>query len=294
MISLPLPISQSGSALISACDSSRSRMWNKLADLSAVAAVLLFGTVYPASAQTAVFSGATPPSWVQSTLSVPPSAAPGIAVDGSGDIFLAGPGAILEFTPSGIGYTSTSIGSGFSDIFALAVDGSGNVYVADVGNAQVVKETLSGGSFIQSTVVSSTAGNSFSPWALAVDAVGDVFIGDQINGRVLKETLSGGRYIQSTAFNLPGRISSMAVDSSDNIYFTVGNSAMKAALVAGSYSQGFEVGEAGPGNLSAVAVDSNGNVYIAGTQQSLVGGATSQAASPMRNRWLTAPMCSQR
>jgi streptogramin lyase len=276
MISLPLPISQSGSALISTCDSSRSRMWNKLAALSAVAAVLLFGTVHPASAQTAVFSGATPPVWVQSTLNLPSSPAPGIAVDGSGDIFLAGPGSVLEFTPTGNGYASSTVGSGFGDIFAIAVDGSGNVYVADVGNAQVVKETLSGGSFIQSTVVSSTAENSFSPWALAVDAAGDVFIGDQINGRVLKETLSGGIYAQSTVINfIPGRVSSMAVDASGNLYITTANTstAMKIAFAGGSYSQSYSaVGTGGPGVPTAVAVDASGNVYISGSQQTLVAG----------------------
>ena len=33
----------------------------------------------------------------------------------------------------------------------VAVDGSGNVYIADTQNSQVLKETLSAGTYIQST-----------------------------------------------------------------------------------------------------------------------------------------------
>ena len=42
--------------------------------------------------------------------------------------------------------------SGLNVPEGVAVDGSGNVYIADTGNNRVLKETLSGGSYTQSTV----------------------------------------------------------------------------------------------------------------------------------------------
>ena len=59
---------------------------------------------------------------------------------------------MLKETPSGGGYTQTTIGSGLSFPNGVAVDGSGNVYIADTNNNQVLKETLSGGNYTQSTV----------------------------------------------------------------------------------------------------------------------------------------------
>jgi NHL repeat len=96
------------------------------------------------------------------------------------------------------------------------VDSSGNVYIADTGNNRILKETLSGGSYAQSSVVSSGLG---SPWGVAVDAVGNVFVADAGNSRALKETPSGGTYIQSiiptrTLYNPLG----IAVDANENVY----------------------------------------------------------------------------
>jgi hypothetical protein len=42
--------------------------------------------------------------------------------------------------------------SAFYAPYAVAVDCSGNIYVADTKNQRVLKETLSGGSYTQSTV----------------------------------------------------------------------------------------------------------------------------------------------
>lgn len=43
----------------------------------------------------------------------------------------------------------TALGSGLSSPFGVAVDGVGNVYVADTSNNRVLKETLSGASYVQ-------------------------------------------------------------------------------------------------------------------------------------------------
>jgi hypothetical protein len=56
----------------------------------------------------------------------------------------------------------------------IAVDGAGNIYLADGLNARVVKETLSGGAYTQSTVGTGLT----QPSGVAVDGAGNVYIAD--------------------------------------------------------------------------------------------------------------------
>ena len=65
----------------------------------------------------------------------------GVAVDGSGNVFVADTdnNAVKEILAAG-GYTTVkTLGSGFSDPTGVAVDGSGNVFVADTCNNAVKK-----------------------------------------------------------------------------------------------------------------------------------------------------------
>ena len=63
----------------------------------------------------------------------------GVAVDGSGNVFVADGTAVKEILAAG-GYTTVNrLGSGFNQSFGVAVDGSGNVFVADTATIGVVK-----------------------------------------------------------------------------------------------------------------------------------------------------------
>jgi len=148
------------------------------------------------------------------------------------------------------------------------VDGSGNVYIADTANNRVLKETLSAGSYTQSTVVS---GTSYTPLTVAVEGTGNVYIlGNP--GLILKETPSSGSYTESTlpttGLSAPAGV---AVDASGNIYVTDYNAnvVLKETLSSGSYIQSTMVGS-GLSNPYGVAVDGNGNVYIGDSQHSRV------------------------
>lgn len=107
----------------------------------------------------------------------------GIAVDGSGNLYISDSGnaRILKETPSGGGYTeSVIISSGLLAPVGIAVDGSGNLYIADNGLG-LLKETLSGGSYSQSVLLDSTSPDPYkllSAFGVAVDGGGNVYVAD--------------------------------------------------------------------------------------------------------------------
>ncbi|TAN22609.1 MAG: choice-of-anchor D domain-containing protein [Acidobacteria bacterium] len=181
----------------------------------------------------------------------------------------------------------STIGSGLNSPFDVAVDGSGNVYIADSGNNRVLKETLSGGSYTQSTVADASTNGLNSPTGVAADGSGNVYIADNNNNRVLKETLSGGTYTQSIIASGLFNPISVAVDSSGNVYIVDpgNNRVLKETLSGGSYTQS-TVANASTNGLNsptAVAVDGSGNVYIADNgnsrvlKETLSGGAYTQS-----------------
>ncbi|MGB8478694.1 MAG: Ig-like domain repeat protein [Acidobacteriaceae bacterium] len=145
------------------------------------------GAVSSASAVNAVGSGFSGPK--------------GVAVDGSGDVFVSDGNAVYEIvagtngnTPGTVSSTSTvnAVGSGFSQPEGVAVDGRGNVFVADVDN-NAVKEIVVGtnGRALSSSSTVNTLGSGFSgPIGVAVDGNGDVFVADYNNVAVKEIDLS--------------------------------------------------------------------------------------------------------
>jgi PIN domain nuclease of toxin-antitoxin system len=139
----------------------------------------------------------------------------GLAVDGSGNLFIADAGnhRVRKVSRSGVISTVAGTGTrGFSGDggpavdarlflpFGLAVDGSGNLFIADRGNERVRKVSPSG---VISTVAGTDA-RGFSgdggpavqaalsnPFGLAVDGSGNPFIAESGNDRVRKVTASG-------------------------------------------------------------------------------------------------------
>ena len=145
----------------------------------------------------------------------------GIAVDGSGNVYIADSGnnrVVEETLAAGIYTQSTLATSSLSSPFGIAADAIGNVYIADTYNQRVLLETfLAGsGSYSESTLVTDSL---LYPYGIAVDAGGNVYIADPVNGLVMKETLSGGGYVQNTLAT--GNLSSpsgVAVDAYGNVY----------------------------------------------------------------------------
>ena len=180
----------------------------------------------------------------------------GVAVDSSGNVFIADTnnGRIREVTPAGV--ISTAVGTGawgsagdagaavsaeLAGPRGLAIDQAGNLFIADSGNNKVRMVTPSG-------IITTVAGNGtqgFSgdggpatssqlnyPVAVAVDGSGNLFIADRQNNRI--------RMV---------------------------NSAGIISTIAGSTS-GFS-GDGGPAvsaqisDPRGIAIDSTGNLFIA-------------------------------
>jgi sugar lactone lactonase YvrE len=176
----------------------------------------------------------------------------GVAVDTSGNIYIADRGneLIRKITPRGL--VTTLAGSGvkgyadgpctlasFNNPFGIAVDSLGNVYVADTAN-QVIRKITSDG--MVTTLAGSVGVKGFTngvgitatffyPTGVAVDSSGNVYVADKFNYSIRKITPGG-----------------------------------MVSTLAGSGSDGFTNGSGTEASFyfpTGVAVDSSGNVYVA-------------------------------
>ena len=202
--------------------------------------------------QTTLFSGYNQPT--------------GVAVDSSGNVYIAvfGNNQLLKETrqPNGTFVESTVDGNpGFP--VGVAVDASGNVYVAPAyGN--LLKETpQGGGTYVQSTVATANA-----PQAVAVDASGNVYFTDTNNNQALEETPAGvplgSSYTQTTIATGLNSPAGIAVDAAGNVYIadTGNNQILKVTQTSGVFNSPIAIltGLNAPRGISA---DTSGDLYIA-------------------------------
>jgi len=183
---------------------------------------------------------------------------PGVAVDGSGNVYVAGGNSptVRKITPTGDvttlagleGSWGSADGTGSAARFyqpdGMAVDGSGNVYVADGANYTIRKITPAG---VVSTLAglagsqgsadgTGSAARFYHPYGVAVDGSGNVYVADTWNNTIRKitpagdvSTLAGLAGTSGTAdgtgsaarFTWP---TGVAVDGTGNVYVAGGNS----------------------------------------------------------------------
>jgi hypothetical protein len=165
-------------------------------------------SILPGS-QTAIGSGYTSPK--------------GVAVDGSGDLFIADAGnessggstasALYEEKLSNGVYTQTAISCASGTPAGVAIDGAGNLYYTVPSVPAVYKVTLANGQCVQTSI-----GNGFgTPLGVAVDGSGNVYIADYgisgVSTAVYEENLQpNGSYVQTTIGSTWVAPSGVAVD----------------------------------------------------------------------------------
>jgi len=173
----------------------------------------------------------------------------GVAVDGSGNLYVADTDnhKIRKITPAGVVTTLAGSGSpgsqdgtgtaaSFNSPYGVAVGAGGNVYVGDTGNNKIRKITPGG---VVTTFAGSgspgeqdgtgTAATFYGPAGLAVDDGGNVFVADAFGNTVRKitsggvvTTLAGSGTVgdddgtgAAASFNGPA---GLAVDTGGNVY----------------------------------------------------------------------------
>ncbi|MBQ0786896.1 MAG: hypothetical protein KBT69_05315, partial [Oceanihabitans sp.] len=172
-----------------------------------------------------------------------------VAVDISGDMYIADLGNDVIKKANNDGSNIQTIGSGFNAPTGITVDASGTVYVVDSGN-NAIKKMNSDGSNIQ------ILGSGFNdPLGIAIDASGTIYVTDS-NG--VKKMNNDGTNIQTigSGFNVPFGI---AVDASGTIYVSdideikkMNNDGSNIQIIGSGFNQ-----------PAGVAVDGLGYIFVA-------------------------------
>jgi len=234
----------------------------------------------------------------------------GIAIDASGNLFIAdaGDNLIREISPAAAVTTiagSDSTGSvnaagtasSFFDPMGVAVDAHDNIYVADAGNNMI--RLISQGGNVTTFAGTLNTGTSTvlspfnNPTGVAVDAGGNVFVANFLYSTIMKispggvvstyagiDTLKGSANgpAASATFYYPN---SVAVDAAGNVYVSDGvNNLIRkispdgtVSTLAGSGLAGSVdgTGTAASFNYPAgLTVDAGGNVYVADSNNNLI------------------------
>ena len=198
------------------------------------------------------------PTSLSSTLILGVQKPTGIAVDGSGNIYVADDyDNTVKMGSPATQTVTTVVSSGLTSPTGLAVDAAGNVYIADTGDDAIKMWSPATGTL--STLVDSTQGLSM-PFGVAVDASGsNVYIADTANNaiKVLDVATKSLSTLINTGLNEPYGV---AVDDLGNVYIAdTGNGALKEWNASTASVSTLASGLTSP---YALAVDGQGNVYI--------------------------------
>jgi hypothetical protein len=218
-----------------------------------------------------------------------------LAVDGTGNVFVAGSSAIIKYSSAGVPLWTNRYNAPGDDYVALAVDGSGHVLLSGV--------STNGGGYDYVTIKYSNAGvplwtnryngpaNSYdSARAVAVDGSDNVLvtgfsegIGSGYDYATIKYS-SAGVPLWTNRYNGPGsgddQASALALARSGNVlvtgssygtngfsdYSTIAYSGVGAPLWTNRYNGGN-----GNDSARALAMDGSGNVFVTGGSASTNG-----------------------
>jgi sugar lactone lactonase YvrE len=227
----------------------------------------------------------------------------GLAIDASGNIFVAdrGNNMIRKITPAGVvstfagsgnaGYTDgTGTAATFNTPSGVAFDAAGSLYVADYGNNLIRKITSAG---VVTTVAGSrTAGyangqgvaaNFNKPSSIAIDAAGNIYVTEPYNNAIRKisadytvTTFVGG----PAATTFVGSPIAISIDATGNMFIAdfdgrileISAGKILTVLAGKSGTQGSTDGAGGSAmfNNPQGIVSGAGNIYVADFGNNLI------------------------
>ncbi len=198
----------------------------------------------------------------------------GVAVDPSGDLFIADTGnnRVRMVSPQGV---ITIVTANVNGPTGLAVDARGDLFIADTGDNRVLEVYIdpATGAISPASVIGVVAGTGTPgysgdggpataaalnrPTGVAVDAEGDLFIADNGNNAIREVSPSGVITTVQAGIASP---SGIAVDALGNLYLTQSGGGVVTEVTAAGTRSTFASGFSSTGG---VAVDALGNVYVA-------------------------------
>jgi streptogramin lyase len=198
------------------------------------------------------------------------SNAQGMAIDGSGNVWIANGGtapntsSITELSSNGTilsgasGYT----GGGMSFAYGIAIDPSGNAWVTAYGNSNVIKLSSSG--VILSGPNGFTGGGLSFPLNIAIDGAGNAWVTDNNSRSVIKLSNSGAILSGAGGFTAGASPGSIAIDSANNAWIASASDSIIAELSnSGAVlleENGYYSGQ--PPRPAGVSLDASGNIWF--------------------------------
>ncbi len=182
----------------------------------------------------------------------------GIAIDGSGNLFVADKGAgTVSYLPAGSTAPSV-IASSLSAPAGVAVAADGTVYVADSGSAKLFQIPYVNGVYGTPAAVMTGLND---PVAVAVAGSGDLYLADAGAGAVYRLPNDGGAINFTTPITVGSGFttpSGLVVDASNNLYIADKGAGKIFEIASGAQSAIV----AGLNSPLAVAIDAGGSLYV--------------------------------
>jgi large repetitive protein len=206
------------------------------------------------------------------------TSAQGVAVDANCNVYVTEDitgGNVFKYTAgtggcAAVNYTASTVASDLNDVVSVAVDASGNVFLALPGS--VIKETLNGGMYTPSTVVTAPL-NSSVVNVVAVDAADNVYVGAQFSSIARFTPNGSGGYSQTVLGADFGSVVGLAVNGKGDVFVTEAPNTISEILTPGVNLGSSAVGTAtAPGTL--IFNFTNTTAATIGAPIALTGGAT--------------------